>query len=416
MQRLGALAEGYRRNRILAWVCLVIAINQLGFGSIVPVVPLYAESFGVSQALIGLTIAVYGLARFLASVPAGRIADGAGRRWSLAVGGFVTVVGNILCALAPSYPLFLAARFVAGSGAAMVLTSGQIMLADITTPANRGRQMAIYQAVFMFAVGTGPVVGGQLAERGGLAFPFWAYAVVGSLVALLALWRVPETRTVARAGASVLASPPFGAQIRAITAQPAFLLVCLISFANAFARTGALFNLVPTMADARIGLSPGQIGVGLSLVSITGLVIAYPSGVLVDRFGRKVVIVPSTLLSGTAMVLFALAPSYGWFLVSCTFWALATGVSGSAPAAYAADVAPPGMNAAAMGSYRMLADAGYVIGPAFLGWAADLASTPVALYGTGALLVLTGMSFARFAPETYRRRPAPAPEASTTAD
>lgn len=404
MQRLKAVAEWRQQNRILVWVCAVIAINQLGFGSIVPVVPLYAETFGVSQALVGLTIAVYGLARFLASVPAGRIADGAGRRWSLATGGMITVAGNILCGLAPSYPLFLAARFVAGAGAAMVLTGGQIILADIATPANRGRMMAIYQSVFLFAVGVGPLVGGQLAERGGLAFPFYAYAVVGGTVAALAIARVPETRTMARAVSPALAKPGFAQQVRVLATQPAFMLVSLVAFANAFARTGALFNLVPTLANQKMGLSPGQIGFGLGLVSIGGLVVAYPSGVLVDRFGRKFVIVPSTLLSGTAMLLFALAPNYLWFLLSCTFWAAASGVSGAAPAAYAADVAPAGMNAAAMGSFRMLGDAGYVFGPAMLGWAADLIGPPASLYATGALLALCGLSFARFAPETLRRR------------
>lgn len=399
--RRAMLAERYARHRILVWVCAVIAINQLGFGSIVPVVPLYAESFDVSQGMIGLAIAVYGLARFLAAVPGGRIADGMGRRWSLAIGGFITVGGNILCGLAPDYAYFLLARFIAGGGAAMVLTSGQIMLADITTPENRGRTMAIYQSVFLAAVGIGPLPGGFLAEYGGLAFPFYAYAVVGGAVALLALARVPETRGT-RPGGVTRAAPPFTAQVRLLTAQPAFLLISLVAFANAFARTGGLFNLVPILAEDQIGLNSSQIGVGLSLVSIGGLAVAYPSGMLVDRFGRKSVIVPATFLSGMALYLFAFAPNFAWFLLSCSFWAIASGVSGAAPAAYAADVAPAGMNAAAMGAFRMLADAGYVVGPALLGWSADLLGTHAALYATGALLALCGLSFARFAPETYR--------------
>ena len=68
--------------RILVWMCVLIGINQLGFGSVVPVLPLYARSFGVSQAAIGLSIAVYGLARFLVAVPAagrGRRCQGVGR-------------------------------------------------------------------------------------------------------------------------------------------------------------------------------------------------------------------------------------------------------------------------------------------------------------------------------------------------
>ena len=73
----------YANNGPLVWVCVLIAVNQLGFGSIVPVVPLYAKSFGVSQTAIGLTIAIYGLARFLMNVPTGHVADRYGRRVAL---------------------------------------------------------------------------------------------------------------------------------------------------------------------------------------------------------------------------------------------------------------------------------------------------------------------------------------------
>jgi len=59
-----------RSHRILVWMCVLIAVNQLGFGGIVPVLALYARSFNVSQSAIGVAIAVYGLARFLVAMPA----------------------------------------------------------------------------------------------------------------------------------------------------------------------------------------------------------------------------------------------------------------------------------------------------------------------------------------------------------
>ena len=99
---------------------------------------LYARSFGVTQSAIGLAIAIYGLARFLVAVPAGQLADRLGRRNGARVGGLVTAAGNLLCAYAPTYETFVGARFVAGAGAALVLTTGQIVLADITTPARAG--------------------------------------------------------------------------------------------------------------------------------------------------------------------------------------------------------------------------------------------------------------------------------------
>jgi MFS transporter, DHA1 family, multidrug resistance protein len=83
-------------------------------------------------------------------------------------------------------------------------------------------------------------------------------------------------------------------------------------------------------------------------------------------------------------------------------WSVAVGVSGAAPAAYAADVAPSGMNAAAMSTYRMLSDLGYVIGPIALGAATDVFGADAALGASAALMVAVAALFARRAPETYR--------------
>jgi MFS transporter, DHA1 family, multidrug resistance protein len=394
-----------RPDRILVWMCVLIAVNQLGFGGIVPVLALYARSFDVSQSAIGVAIAIYGLARFLVAMPAGRLADGLGRRPALALGGLVTAAGNLLCAYAPTFAVLVGARFVAGAGAALVLIAGQIILADITAPARRGRTMAVYQGVFLFAVGIGPLPGGLLAEHYGLRAPFFGYGVAGALAAALAWAFIPETKPVRSPGSSdpLHVLPPFGSQVRILTGHAGFMLVSLVGFMNAVARTGALFNVIPVLAQDRLGLTADRIGLGLALASLVGLVVIYPSGTLVDRYGRKSVIVPATFLAGISLLLFLFAPSYAWFLAGCVVWSLASGVGGAAPAAYAADVAPPGMNAAAMSAFRMLADLGYVVGPIALGLAADLVGADATLGGTAVLLAATALLFARFAPESHQR-------------
>ena len=235
----------------------------------------------------------------------------------------------------------MAGRFVAGAGAALVLISGQIVLADITTPARRGRTMATYQGVFLFAVSIGPLPGGLLAEHYGLRAPFLAYAVAGVLAAALAWVFIPETRSVRDPSVSEATPASFLAQVRILTGHPGFMLVSLVSFMNAVARTGGLFNVIPVLAHDRLGLNADRIGLGLALASLVGLVVIYPSGVLVDRYGRKSVIVPATFMAGISLVLFLFAPSYAWFLAGCVAWSVASGVGGAAPAAYAADVARP---------------------------------------------------------------------------
>jgi MFS family permease len=393
-------------RRVLIWMCVLVAVNQLGFGGVMPALPLYAQSFGVSASAIGMAVAVYGFARFVVAAPVGHLSDRFGRRPTLALGGVITALGNLWCALAENYPEFIMARFVAGAGAGLIVTVGQIVLADITTPERRGRTMAIYQGVFIFAAGVGPFPGGLLAEYFGLAAPFAAYAVTGIVSTILAWFAVSETRELARARSPHApgAGPTYATQIRQLGSQIGFVLVCLVALINAVARTGGLFSLIPLLASLRLGISVTAIGFGLALGSVVGVVAVYPAGMLVDYFGRKAVISPATVISGVSMLLFCIAPSYAWFLAACVAWGIASSIGGAAPAAYAADSAPPGMNATTMSLYRMTGDAGYVLGPLLLGLIADLYDPTVALVVAAALLMLIGALFAWFAPETHRGR------------
>ena len=118
--------------------------------------------------------------------------------------------------------------------------------------------------------------------------------------------------------------------------------------------------------------------------------------------GRKAVIAPCTFLTGASFLLFSLADSFLWFAVANALWGIASGIGGSAPAAYAADSAPPGMNASAMSLFRMLGDIGYFVGPILLGFIVDIHGTDMALYLAAFILFVIAASFARFAPESYK--------------
>lgn len=392
-------------HRVLAWMCVLVAVNQLGFGAMVPSLPLYASSFGVASSAIGLAVAIYGLARFAVALPAGQLADRLGRRPTLALGGLVSATGNAWCAVATSFPELIMARFIAGAGAGLILTTGQVVLADISAPERRGRTIAIYQSTFLAAVGFGPFPGGLLAEHVGLAAPFMATGIASMAASAIAWFVVPETRELARAteGRAAGPRPSFATQVRMLAGKIGFVLVSLISMMNAIARTGGLFTIIPVIATTRLNLSVAAIGFAMMTGSMTGILAAYPAGWLTDRFGRKSVIVPVTALAGASMLLFCVAPSYPWFMAACMVWSIAISAGGAGPAAYAADSAPPGMNAAAMSTFRMTGDAGYVIGPIALGLLADIYGAVTALVTAAGLLVAVGMAFALLAPETHRR-------------
>lgn len=388
-------------RRTLVWMCLLVGVNQIGFGAMVPALPLYARSFGVPASAVGLAVAIYGFARFAVTVPGGQLSDRLGRRPLLAIGGLVSAAGSFWCGEASSFVEFNVARMVAGAGAGIILTTGQIVLADISRANRRGRNIAIYQAAFLFGLSIGPFPGGLIAGAYGLAAPFLVTGAASLLVTAVAWFLVSETRPAQplAAASHAAAQLPFVRQMLELLGHRGFLLVSLISLMNAVVRTGGLFALIPLMVTATLGLSVSEIGFGLMLSSVCGFLAAYPGGWLADRLGRKAVIVPSTLLTGLSMVLFCFAPSYGWFVVASIIWGIATSISSSAPAAYAVDSAPPGMNAAAMSAYRMTADAGYIIGPPGLGLLADITSPASAIIAASAALISLGAIFAFATPE-----------------
>jgi multidrug resistance protein len=390
-------------HRTLALVCLVILVNQLGFGIIVPITPIYARTFGVNEAEIGLVVAIYGLGRFAFGVPVGQAADRFGRRNVILAGTVVTCVGSVLCGVAGSFVQLLIFRFVAGAGSTAVITGSQIVVADVATPENRGRMMSTYSGVFLFAVGVGPSVGGVIADTFGPRAPFFVFAVLASLAGVIALTLLPETSKRGASARRLRDAIETKAAVRLLLANVGFMTVALIDLVSSFNRTGAIFSVVPLMGVERLGLSASEIGFALTVGNLCNLAVVGFVGILVDRYGRKTVIVPSCVFSALGFAGFALAVNYPTYVGSAVLWGLGVAGAGSASSAYAADQAPPGANGITLGIYRTLSDVGYISGPAALGVVASVGGSQAALLGSAVMSVGAVIPFALFAPETLVR-------------
>lgn len=407
------------RDRSFIAVCVLILVNQMGFGIITPVLPSYARSFGLDPAHIGLVIGIYGFARFIANVPAGQLAERRGRRQVLILGTAITSVASALIATADSLPQLLAYRLLAGLGAATVITAGQIMVGDIATPENRGRMMSIYQGFFLFGVGLGPSLGGLLADSLGLRAPFVAYAAFSAAACVVSMILIRETKPGDAERAAQTAAHSTAGQTAAQTAaidtailrrtlgSRAFLLVGFVSFAQFVGRTGGVFTVVPLLGRELVHLSASQIGYALSMISLLNVLTIYFSGAFADRFGRKPAIAPATVVEGIGLALFAFSSSYPMFMVSAAVWGFGSGISGPAPLAYVADLAPTEVRARIFGYFRSVSDAGYIIGPLALGAIAGYFGYEAPLLLTAGMIVAAGALFWVFAPEFHRGRNAP---------
>ena len=150
---------------------------------------------------------------------------------------------------------------------------------------------------------------------------------------MIALLAVGETRHLAHDKAPKDAPRmPFFAQVRHLTGQIGFVLVSGIALVHALTRTGGLFNVVPVLGSLRLNLSVAEIGTGMAVGSVLGLLATYPAGMVADRWGRKAVIVPATLVTAGAFLLFMMADGFLVFAAACVIWGIASSVGGAAPA------------------------------------------------------------------------------------
>ncbi len=399
-------------NQTLLILCVTTALVMMNQGIISPVLPLYAKSFGVGTALVGLTVSVFGAARLVTNLPAGFLSERFGRRLLLVGGPAITVVGSILSALAPNLWWLLAFRFVSGAGSAMYMTGAMVLLADITSEETRGRLMSLYQGSLLLGVSLGPAAGGFVAQAFGLRSPFFLVAGLAALAMLWSFGRMPETAKSTEPGTDnpelplaerPVKSRPAPEGVLALLTRPDFLLVSLLSLSIFLTRTGGRLTIVPLVAEDRLGISLGALGLIFTMMTLLNLVTLAPAGTLIDRLGRKAVIVPSALVTGAALLLFAVSGEVWVFVLAAVIHGLGTGIVGPAPAAYVADIAPAGMRGVSMGLYRTFGDAGFVIGPVLLGWIADLSSFGWALAFDAALLIVIAVLFALFARETLSR-------------
>lgn len=418
LSRIADAVRPLREARELLLISVSTVLVMAGQGVIAPVLPLYARSFGVSVAQVGLTLSAFAVARLILNIPLGILSDRYGRRLLLVTGPIVTALGMIGSGFAGGIADLLMWRFVAGAGSAMYMTGAQVYLVDISTPANRARFIGTNQGALLLGVSIGPAVGGLIAEGFGFRAPFFVVGCAALLAGVYAFIGLPETRHLVDAsgderpgGTGGDAERP-GRPWARLLLSPDFLAVALVTMAIFFTRTASRQTLMPLLAAGSYDFTPGSLGVLFTVLSAINLALLAPAAYVADKFGRKWAIVPSGFVVAAALALMASIDATLWFVASSVLMAAGNSIAGPAPAAYVADIAPSSLRGLAMGMYRTAGDLGFVIGPPLLGALADATSIGTGLVANGILVAASALVFLVVARETIQRRAERVPDAT----
>lgn len=371
---------------------LVAFCVAVGFGVLVPVLPVFARSFGVGNTEVGAVISAFALMRLISSPFCGWLIKIFSERIIMATGIFIVAISSGLAGISRSYLQLLALRGVGGIGSAMFTVSAFTLLLTSVEAGVRGRAAGFFQAGFLIGGITGPAVGGVLAAIS-LTAPFFFYAgtlVIAGTVGLLLLRR--------RSAAPTETAEPVS--FRAVVRDARYQAACVTNVAQGWTSFGVRSSLVPVLVVELLHRPASWTGIAFASAAVVQTIAVGPAGRFTDTVGRR----PAMILGGTvaavSIMAVPFAPNIWLLIVVLCVYGVASAFLGTAPAAAVGDAAGS-RSGTAVAVFSMCADIGAIIGPLVAGLLADTLSYAAA-FGAGAVLMLVAAALSWRMPQEQR--------------
>ncbi len=306
------------RKPSLLVVFLTVFIDLIGFGIIVPLVPMYSRHYGASGLMIGIIIASFSAMQFIFSPIWGRLSDRHGRRPILLISTAGAAISYVIFAIASAHDnlwLLLASRLFAGACGGNI-TVAQAYVADISKPEERSKKMGLIGMAFGLGFIFGPAISGVMLKFFGATAPGWAAATLCALNFILAYFILAESL---KPDSTPVANRPRFTQWSHTLSQPKIGLLIFTFFLATFAFSCFESTLPLLVSDNfNLGLTKDETapaGTVISLFVFCGLIAAFIQGgaigKLVKKFGEPKLIAASLIITGTSLVLLPLVKGEG---------------------------------------------------------------------------------------------------------
>lgn len=364
----------WRRDFVL--VCLSNIAVFAGFQMLTPTIPVYVESLGGKATIMGLVMGIFALAAVAVRPFVGWALNAWGRRTVFVFGLAVFVVSTLAYRWAPSLGVLLALRFVHGFGWGFSTTAAGTIATDVSPRGRLGEGMGFFGASSTIAMATGPALGLFMVNRFDFPAMFYASAVLALLATALA-WAIHYAK------AEPAPNPGAGRARTALIEMRAVRPAVVMLLSNT--TFGAIITFIALYAMQR-GIA--NIGLFFTAYSLALMVTRPVSGMLLDRRGADMVIVPGLVLTAAALVLVSQAQVLWVFLVAGVVYGVGFGAVQPSLQTLAVRDLPRDRVGPANGTFYNGFDLGIGIGSVLWGAAAQatgysqmylIAATPAAL-------------------------------------
>ena len=391
MQELGKTK--FTRRSLLLPVYLPAILLSFGQGVIAPTLPLYIKSFNLSYTVTTLVIAI----SVVGNVPAGILVERMGRKLSMVIGVFTVGLSTLGIGFAGSLFELIMYQLMGGIGGALWYLSRHAYMTDIIPIAERGRSIAVFGGVNRIGSFGGQFIAWTLLGEN-LRIPFFVYAAVAGLTALLCILFVAETKPDIDNTSPYLTH--FLTSLKThyrILATAGLAQVCVQTLRRGRA------TIVPLYASDVLGLGAQDVRLVVMISSAVDMSMFPIAGFMMDRFGRRYATIPGFFIFATGMGLMPLTGNFWTLLATTIAMGLGNGLGSGTMMTLGADFAPREGAAEFLGLWRLAGDFGGAVGPLVVGNIADIWSLGISGFALGGIGYLAVLIFGGLVPETLRQ-------------
>lgn len=298
-------------DRKTALLLLVVFIDLIGFGIVIPILPLLITKVGGNAILVGTIIASFSLLQFVFAPIQGRLSDKYGRKPILITSSFINSISYFLVFLSQGLWLIFIARMLAGIGSANISVA-QAYIADTSTAHERTKKLGMIGSAFGLGFIVGPLLGGIVSSQFSIKAAFMIPAILSLINTFLIFLILPESNLSLKKHIKIELIN-WRATKEVIKPQNIFFLLILFFFVN-FALS-LIVGVFPLLGRIKFNWNEGQNGLFFGLIGLSSFL---TQGFLISLMLKKIsevrMIKLGLIIFSASIVLMGLSP-YVWLMI-----------------------------------------------------------------------------------------------------
>jgi MFS family permease len=387
-----AADPGFGWRRIALPVYGPTALVSVGTGAILPLIALSARDLGASVSTAALVVSLVGVGQLVGDLPAGALAARIGEKLALIGACLLDAVAMIGAFWAPEVWLLALAVFVTGLAGAVFSLARQAYLTEAVPIHLRARAMSTLGGTTRIGIFAGPFVGAFLVSQFEIASAY-AFTAIMSLAGAVLTAALPDVTGRARR--------PHGApHLRVSAVLRAHRLVLLrlgLGVLVISAARSTRQSIIPLWAESQ-GIDAATTSVLFGISAGVDMLLFYPGGAIMDRYGRVWVAVPSMIVMGLGFLLLPLTADPLAVGAVAALMGLGNGISAGIVMTLGADASPAEGRVQFLGGWRLCSDLGAAGGPLVISVVSLVAPLAAASAAMGTLTWLGSGWLARWVP------------------